>query len=347
MPGGVRSEYRPPEEVFKTDSLKSFAHLAITRNHPTNADGTRLVSPGNRRSVSIGHVGENVREDGGNMVADLFVHDESAITEILGGGMKSISCGYRVDYDPTPGTTPDGQRYDGVQRNMVGNHVALLPSGTPPRGGEQCVLRLDSEGNEIDPRLNYGVDLEALKAQIEALKGELEKSRTDAADVSKLRADLASAQARVTELEAQVAPERLDALVADREVVVALAKANGVESKGLSSLAIKRAIVAKRTPANAARVDSLDHNALDSILAVYSDQPHPSMASVVAPLVPAPRTDAAPAPSVMVGTAPRTDAVDVSKLPKVAEMQANFNKASRDAWKSSTGDNPSRKVEVR
>jgi len=60
----------------------------------------------------------------------------------------------------------------------------------------------------------------------------------------------------------------------------------------LKTLAVKRAIVAKRTPALADRIDSLTEQSLDVALATYKEGPHPSMTSAVAPLVaPVTRTD--------------------------------------------------------
>jgi hypothetical protein len=77
--------------------------------------------------------------------------------------------------------------------------------------------------------------------------------------------------------------------------------------------------VAKRTPRLADRVDAMDASALDACLAVYAEEPHPSMAAAVA----------------VVGTDPavRTDASD-KPLPKAYELYERSVKASRDAWKN-------------
>ncbi len=281
--GSQRREYRPPEEVFSKEAMASFAAATVTLNHP----GTKRVTSGTWKSLAIGHLGENVRQDADHMVSDVYVRDDFAISKVKKGA-RGLSCGYRVAYDPTPGVTPDGQQYDGVQRNIRGNHVALL-IGERPRGGEECSLRLDSAGDEISSPLNSGVDLETLQAQIVVLNAELAKARTDSAGVAKLTADLAKANQDLAVAIAQNSPERLDALVEERMTIVAAAKAAGVESTGKSTLAIKRAIVAKRTPDLAARVDSFGAESIDAILAVYSTLPHPSLGAVVgagAPVAP-------------------------------------------------------------
>jgi hypothetical protein len=317
--GSERKEYRPPSEVFSKDAMATFAGTTLTINHPRAADGNRLVTPATFKSVTIGHVGDNVREDAGVVAADLYIKEEGAIRAVRAGHVKHISLGYKVDYDPTPGTTPEGARYDGVQRNIRGNHVALLPMGVSPRGGEECVLRLDSSGDE----LKSFVDEQALKDQIAALNGELAKARTDAAELPKVRADLTAANARIAELGELLKPERLDAVADARAAVIVIAKADGIPTAGVTTVALKRAIVAKRTPDLAARVDSMDGPALDAVMVVYAGQPHPSLAAVL------------PVPAAVAADAARTDAAGAPAMPKYADMYNKHLQGSLKAWQNS------------
>ena len=314
--GSLRREYRPADEVFRADAMRTFAGTTLTVNHPVGPNGERLVTSASWKAVTVGHVGDNVREDAGHVVADLYIRDPGAIKAIRSGGMKHISCGYNIDFDPTPGMTPEGQRYDGVQRNMRGNHVALLPVGVAPRGGAQCVLRLDSNGDE----LKSDVDIETLKVKIAALEGELDRTRTDAAE----------ANAQIARLSEGVAPARLDALVGERASILVLAKSAGVDTKGTTNLSVKREIVAKRTPALAARVDSMDDAAVDAVMAVYTSAPHPSLAAAVGATAEGTQTGGAPAA--------RTDAATPA-VPKVADLHAKFLNDSANAWKN-TGAMP-------
>jgi hypothetical protein len=318
--GTERREWRPAAEVFKAEALASFASSTVTLNHPA----ARKVTSATWKSSAIGHLGENVREDAGHMVSDVYVREDAAVQNVLNGKARFLSCGYRVDYDPTPGVTPEGERYDGIQRNIRGNHVALL-IGEAPRGGLDCTLRLDSSGDEVARPLNSDVELEALKAKVTVLESELQKARLDSAEMPKLTADLTKANTDLAVAIAQVSPERLDALVEERTAIVAVAKAAGVETAGKSALVIKRAIVAKRTPELAARVDSFGAESIDAILAVYQTLPHPSMTAVVAVAgVDAVRADAA---------------VDANAIPTIADLYAKSLLASQNAWKNS-GDSP-------
>jgi len=285
--GSVRREYRPAEEDFRADAIASFADVPVTISHPAE----RRVDATTWRRDAIGHLSGAPRQDGENMVGDLLIRDAGAVARVRSGDLHNISCGYRVDYDSTPGVTPDGQKYDGVQRNLVGNHVAILPRLQLPRGGESCSLRLDSEDNEVIEGYNTGMTAEEIKALQDRCDALVAEKAVQGTQITVLQGELATAKA-VVATPAEVPAERLDALVEERAEIVALARANGVETRGLKTLAVKRAIVAKRTPALADRIDSLTEQSLDVALATYKEGPHPSMTSAVAPLVaPVTRTD--------------------------------------------------------
>lgn len=75
----------------------------------------------------------------------LAVWTADAIAGIEDGSQKELSCGYRYDPDMTPGTY-EGQPYDGVMRNLKGNHVALVKEG---RAGPDVVVG-DAKPLEIE-----------------------------------------------------------------------------------------------------------------------------------------------------------------------------------------------------
>jgi hypothetical protein len=65
--------------------------------------------------------------------ADLTVWTREGI-EAIGtpeapGKQRELSCGYHYKPDMTPGTTPEGERYDGRMTCIVANHIALVEAG--------------------------------------------------------------------------------------------------------------------------------------------------------------------------------------------------------------------------
>lgn len=75
----------------------------------------------------------------------LSVWDNSAIAGIETEEQEELSSSYQYVADMTPGTTPDGEVYDGIMRDIVGNHVALVETG---RAGSD-VLVADSLPPEL------------------------------------------------------------------------------------------------------------------------------------------------------------------------------------------------------
>jgi hypothetical protein len=61
-------------------------------------------------------------------VATITVWDRRAIDAIESGDQRELSCGYSYRPIMRPGIFA-GKRYDGVMRDIVGNHVALVESG--------------------------------------------------------------------------------------------------------------------------------------------------------------------------------------------------------------------------
>lgn len=114
--------YRPKAEVFKPESYATFERQTLTNNHP---DGD--VTASTYRSVTAGDVHDVApAADDKNLGANLYIKAADTIEMVVSYGKNQLSCGYSFVLDMTPGTAPDGQAYDGVMRDIVGNHVALV-----------------------------------------------------------------------------------------------------------------------------------------------------------------------------------------------------------------------------
>lgn len=133
--GSQVREYRPPEEVSNPDSLSTFGMKPATWGHPPV-----LLDAANTKQYQIGYSGSQVRYNDGFVEVALVVTDSDAIEKIQRKDATEVSAGYRVDFDPTPGITPEGEEYSGVQRNIRVNHIAIVPRG---RAGPEVRLLLD------------------------------------------------------------------------------------------------------------------------------------------------------------------------------------------------------------
>lgn len=174
--GSTRLEYRPDSEVTK--AMKSLRLVPLTNLHPPT-----MLDAGNARSYSVGAVGENIRRDGMWIVAPLAVHDGATVRQMDAGELRQVSAGYECELDETPGTTPEGERYDAVQREIEHNHVALVPNA---RAGKDAAVRMDAAIGDFDStptRRSDVMDLAQALAALAAAQEKLgsEKARADAA----------------------------------------------------------------------------------------------------------------------------------------------------------------------
>lgn len=133
--GSQVREYRPPEEVSNPDSLTTFGMKPATWGHPPV-----LLDSANTKQFQIGYSGSQVRYNDGFVEVALVVTDQDAIEKIKRKDATEVSAGYKVDFDPTPGITPEGEEYAGVQRNIRVNHIAIVPRG---RAGPEVRLLMD------------------------------------------------------------------------------------------------------------------------------------------------------------------------------------------------------------
>lgn len=209
--GSTRREYRPPAEVFAPESLATIAAAPVTNLHP----GRGRVDAEDWRTLAVGHVGESIRQDGDHVAATLYVQDRHVIDLIESGQRREVSLGYDLDYDPTPGTSPEGERYDGIQRNIRVNHVALVPKG---RSGSSVALRLDGEGNQVcyhDHGQHVKETTHTMKITIGGKEYDMAdpaqaKAAGEAATALQARADAAETATRVTALRAALAPLKME-----------------------------------------------------------------------------------------------------------------------------------------
>jgi hypothetical protein len=177
--GSIRREYRPAEEVSSPESLASFAGKAVTLEHPPF-----LLDSANTKDYQIGFSGTEVVYDDGFVRAVMTITDKDAIEKIMRGDAKEVSAGYRVQFDPTPGVAESGENYDGIQRMIDGNHIAVVRRG---RAGPQVKLHLDRL-DAADPSL-LSIEEPSMTAKVNFDGAEFDVSEGVALAITKERED--------------------------------------------------------------------------------------------------------------------------------------------------------------
>jgi hypothetical protein len=193
----------------------------VTDLHPQG-----LVTAESYRTLARGHAHDDVGAEGDRyVVATLAVNDAALARMVLDGERRDVSAGYTCEVEPTPGVSPEGEPYDGVQRRIRFNHVALGPRGWG-RSGTDVGLRMDGAAFEVrrdiaagDPTTMRKIKIKGVeyrldgdnpeddKAQkaISDMEMEAEKMPKKDADNAALLAQLEAAQKALTEAVGEVA----------------------------------------------------------------------------------------------------------------------------------------------
>lgn len=229
--GKIIREYRPPDEVEK--SAITFVDKPITVDHPPELK----VTANNTDKRLKGVVKDSFFVDG-TVDANLLITHADAVQAAM-STHRQLSCGYECDYEETSGVWLDelglaGEKgkeypYDRIQRNIVGNHLALVRLG---RAGAVASIRnddvsiinsvidtftmtktyiLDSRSYQLDDPN----DVDVLISKLEATIGEKTKLVSDS-------------QSKLEELTASFTA-KLDGLTAEKDALTI--KLNELESQ--------------------------------------------------------------------------------------------------------------------
>lgn len=179
---------RPADELSKAECLESFKLMPFIDEHVMVGDSSKGLTPAERKGIH-GVIGEKVRFDGEYVRSNVRILSEK-LKDFVEAGKKQLSMGYRCTYDKVSGVF-DGKHYDYVQRNIRGNHLALVHEGR--MGPEVAVLDHlisftcdakeivmdDTKKTEVKDEAG-AITLEAVNAKVDAVV-EAVKKLTDAA----------------------------------------------------------------------------------------------------------------------------------------------------------------------
>lgn len=204
---GVRTwrEFVPPETLADDAWLDSMSLAPVTLEHPPE-----LVNADNVKRYGVGTLGGKVEFDDGCNEADIVVQDAAAVGAVQ-KGMREVSCGYLCAVEWVAGEWLDSfgiaHPYDAVQRQRIGNHLALTQRG---RQGDTVALRGDSavfRGDGAAWMVPMADKNEGLQAKLDAAD----------AKTSELQAKCDSLQAKLDAAAQQVADAtaKLDAAKTD------------------------------------------------------------------------------------------------------------------------------------
>lgn len=223
-PNGVVAVYRPPEEVFATDSLATYDNSDTTLEHPDD-----LVNAATYRGVSVGHATSPGRQDGDFVVVDLLIKDQEAI-KAIDAGKCELSAGYTAEYVPESGVTDAGEAYEFVQRRIRINHIALVDQA---RAGRDARL-FDRKPKEAITMTHVTLDNGATVEVADKATAQLLQSTFDGL---RKRAEDAEQQIKIAKDEAEAEKAKADTLKDENEELKEKASEDSVSKRVESVIA--------------------------------------------------------------------------------------------------------------
>lgn len=130
----IYNVYCPKEELEK--AAETFNNLPLTREH-IEVDVERVP-----KEKIVGSLGDHASFEYPYLKNNLIIYDKKDIDLVMSGKKKELSCGYR--YTPVQQSGEiDGQHYDFIMTDIIGNHVALVKQG---RAGRDVMVADSSKG---------------------------------------------------------------------------------------------------------------------------------------------------------------------------------------------------------
>lgn len=239
---GMVKVLTPPDVLFSDDVIANLEGGDFTNDHPAG----NQVTPENWRNHSIG-TAQNVRRDGNKLVGDLLVKDKKAIELIQSNKKVELSLGYSMAAVAESGTTEDGQDYDLVVTQMVGDHIALVKRG---RAGSS--VRIGDEKGKIMRKITlangmtFEVEGENLDAFEQGLKAQNDDYQALKEQAGK-KVKIGSESFDVYDVEAiQAAFDALTGLKDDLEAEYEEFKQKAITEQDVEKLATERAEVIEK-----------------------------------------------------------------------------------------------------
>ena len=262
---GDTKELRLPEDVFNEDSMKSFVGKAVTFTHPEEG-----VDVSNWKQHEVGTILSFNKEDDTYTHGEIIIKDKGVIEYIKKRRAKKLdvqmSCGYKAEVEDRNGEY-NGEKYDGIQRNIKGNHVAIVAQG---RAGQEVSMKLDENNKREVKKMKFKLDAisgtkigsvemntdsieDVSNAVIERDKlyrdelvkrDDVEKQLKKEKDETQAKLDTEIAEKK--KLEIQLADEsRLDAIIEEKTKIKECADYLKIKIDGLDKMDVKKEIIKK------------------------------------------------------------------------------------------------------
>lgn len=189
-PDRIYYVYRPAEELARQETIDSFKLMPFIDEHEVLGKSGMAAE---RKGIQ-GTIGEQVYFDSPYLRANIKIHSNAAQSLIAAGKVELSPC-YGCDWVKGDGTF-EGAPYQYTQRNLMGNHLALVEEGrTGPDVAVQDHRKFTLDSKELLPMALAPEDMEAIKTMVLELlasqktPGDADPEKTEDEEVVKVEAE--------------------------------------------------------------------------------------------------------------------------------------------------------------
>lgn len=178
-PERIYNVYRPESELNNPETIESFKLSPWFPRHEMAGDEFTAAEDIGVQGVT----GQDVQYvDGKGLVGTVKVFG-SKLKAAIRAGLRELSCGFRCSWEVVSGTTPDGVKYDVIQRNIRGNHLASVDEG---RMGSQFSVAMDRACIALDNLKSEGATMN----ELEELMAKVREAEPAKEELAKLHAEI-------------------------------------------------------------------------------------------------------------------------------------------------------------
>lgn len=197
-PDRIYKVWRPEEELNSIDTIESFKLSPWFPRHEMSGEGFT-----DAEQIGVqGTTGQDVRYIEGVGLIGTVKTFGTQLKQAIKTGLRELSCGFRCRWDIVGGTTPDGLKYDVVQRDIRGNHLASVEQG---RMGADVSVAMDAAHIALD-----NVKLEGDKMTLEELMAKVKEAQPAKAELAKLYEEIGAMLKEGGEAEAETVSEEAE-----------------------------------------------------------------------------------------------------------------------------------------
>lgn len=185
VPDQIYMVYRPESELNNPETIESFKGVPWYSRHVMTGEKFGV----NPEEVGVyGSTGDNIEYRDGSLFGNLHLFAKS-LKDSIKAGLKELSCGFACVYELVDGVSPSGEKYQVIQKEIRGNHLASVPEG---RMGSEVSVAMDSltfaiDNLKIEPKPDGGNDM-----TIEEMMAKVKEAQPAKEELKKLAAEIQS-----------------------------------------------------------------------------------------------------------------------------------------------------------